>query len=154
MAKTPEKTEKTARPSAAARFKELIMAGKLTDDQIFDKVAQEFGLDDSKRNYVGWYRNALRKEGASPPDPKGGTAKTPKAAAAKPAPATAGKKGGAVEKPTAKKPAAKSAKKPAAKKPAAKKPAAKKPAAPRKPKAPKTEAPPTETDGGSEPQES
>lgn len=66
-----EKKEKAARgPSAAARFQELIMEGKKTDDQIFAAVQKEFGLDDSKRSYVKWYRNYLTKQGKNPPAPK------------------------------------------------------------------------------------
>lgn len=62
----------TARPpSAASRFQELIMEGKLTDDKIFEKVQTEFGLDESKRGYVKWYRNHLKKQGKNPPEPKG-----------------------------------------------------------------------------------
>lgn len=64
-AKTGEK-----RPSAAQLFKDLIMAGKLTDDQIFERVKSEFGLDPSKRAYVNWYRNNLKKQGLNPPAPK------------------------------------------------------------------------------------
>jgi hypothetical protein len=66
--KTPVK--KTTGPSAATRFKELIMAGKLTDDQIFATVQKEFNLEDKKRSYVGWYRNALKKDGQNPPAAK------------------------------------------------------------------------------------
>lgn len=58
------------RESASALFKELIMDGKLTDDKIFDKVKAKFGLDDKKRSYVAWYRNALKKEGKKPPEAK------------------------------------------------------------------------------------
>lgn len=58
------------RPSAAQLFKDLIMAGKLTDDQIFERVKGEFGLDPSKRAYVNWYRNNLKKQGLNPPAPK------------------------------------------------------------------------------------
>ena len=68
---------KTRAPSASSRFKEMIMANAtikkpLTDDEIFDKVAAEFNLDDSKRSYVTWYRNDLRKKGENPPEPVGG----------------------------------------------------------------------------------
>lgn len=59
------------KPSAAQMFKDLIMAGKLTDDQIFEKVQKEFGLDDNKRSYVKWYRNDLAKKGLNPPAAKG-----------------------------------------------------------------------------------
>lgn len=67
----PEPKAKAAtgekKPSAAQRFQELIMAGKLTDDKIFETVQKEFGLDDSKRSYVKWYRNHLTKQGKNPP---------------------------------------------------------------------------------------
>lgn len=59
------------KPSAAQMFKDLIMAGKLTDDQIFEKVQKEYGLDDNKRSYVKWYRNDLAKKGMNPPAAKG-----------------------------------------------------------------------------------
>lgn len=56
--------------SAAQRFQDLIMAGKLTDDKIFETVQKEFGLDDNKRSYVRWYRNSLIKQGKNPPAAK------------------------------------------------------------------------------------
>jgi hypothetical protein len=58
------------KPSAAQMFQDLIMSGKLTDDQIFEKVQAEFGLDEKKRGYVKWYRNHLKKSGANPPEAK------------------------------------------------------------------------------------
>ena len=58
------------RESAAQMFQDLIMAGKLTDDQIFAKVQEKFGLDEKKRGYVKWYRNHLRKQGMNPPEAK------------------------------------------------------------------------------------
>ncbi len=66
---------KSAKPgekkmSAAQMFQDLIMAGKLTDDQIFEKVQAEFGLDEKKRGYVKWYRNHLKKQGQNPPEAK------------------------------------------------------------------------------------
>lgn len=71
------KTTKTApakagekRESAAQMFQDLIMAGKLTDDQIFEKVQEKFGLDEKKRGYVKWYRNHLKKQGKNPPEAK------------------------------------------------------------------------------------
>lgn len=87
VTKTPEKEVKAGRravdsvvkvpvkpgekkPSAAQMFQDLIMAGKLTDDQIFEKVQEKFGLDDKKRGYVKWYRNHLKKSGANPPEAK------------------------------------------------------------------------------------
>jgi hypothetical protein len=67
----PAKTgEKKKKMSAAQMFQDLIMAGKLTDDQIFEKVQAEFGLDEKKRGYVKWYRNHLKKQGANPPEAK------------------------------------------------------------------------------------
>ena len=76
-AEKAEPTEKKAKvagaQSAAALFKELIMAGKLTDDKIFEKVQEKFGLDDSKRSYVAWYRKDLIKKGVEGvPEAKGG----------------------------------------------------------------------------------
>lgn len=59
------------RVTAASMFKELIMAGNFSDDVIFKKVQDKFGLDDKKRGYVAWYRNNLKKGGAKPPEPKG-----------------------------------------------------------------------------------
>ena len=56
--------------SASAMFQALIMQGKLTDDEIFTVVQDEFNLDDKKRSYVGWYRNKLRKDGKNPPPAK------------------------------------------------------------------------------------
>lgn len=64
-AKTGEK-----KMSAAQMFQDLIMAGKLTDDQVFEKVQEKFGLDEKKRGYVKWYRNHLKKQGANPPEAK------------------------------------------------------------------------------------
>lgn len=85
--KTAKKTAKktaTKKTSAASRFKELIMEGKLSDDQIFSKVQSEFGLDDKKRSYVSWYRNNLIKQGQNPPEaPKKATKKVAKKATKK-----------------------------------------------------------------------
>ena len=58
------------KPSAAGLFKDLIMAGKMTDAEIFAEVQAAFGLDDKKRGYVQWYRNHLRTKGMNPPDAK------------------------------------------------------------------------------------
>ena len=60
-------TDRAGKVTAASRFKELILGGELTDDQIFAAVAAEFGLDDKKRSYVAWYRNSLRKAGHAVP---------------------------------------------------------------------------------------
>ena len=56
--------------SASQMFKNLIMEGKLTDEQIFKKVQAKFGLDDNKSSYVKWYRNDLVKKGMKPPAAK------------------------------------------------------------------------------------
>lgn len=69
-AKAPAKKDGEKRESAAQMFQDLIMAGKLTDDQIFEKVQEKFGLDEKKRGYVKWYRNHLKKQGKNPPEPK------------------------------------------------------------------------------------
>lgn len=60
-------TEK--KPSAASMFKDLIMEGKKTDDEIFAAVQKEFDLPANKRSYVNWYRNDLTKKGMNPPAP-------------------------------------------------------------------------------------
>jgi hypothetical protein len=49
--------------SVSAAFKGLILEGKLSDDKIFAAVKKQFGIDDSKRGYVQWNRNWLKKEG-------------------------------------------------------------------------------------------
>lgn len=49
--------------SVSAAFKGLILEGKLSDDKIFETVQKQFGLDASKRSYVQWNRNWLKKEG-------------------------------------------------------------------------------------------
>lgn len=71
-AKTPaaSKTEDGKYTSASQMFQALIMEGKMSDDEIFDKVASEFGLDEKKRSYVKWYRNNLKKKGLNPPEAK------------------------------------------------------------------------------------
>ena len=56
--------------SASQMFQALIMAGELTDLDIFYAVQAKFGLDDNKRGYVGWYRNNMRKKGMRVPDAK------------------------------------------------------------------------------------
>ena len=71
------------KPSAAQMFKDLIMTGKFTDEQIFEKVQVEHGLDDKKFSYVAWYRKDLIKKGETVPEPKiAKPVKTPKPAAA------------------------------------------------------------------------
>lgn len=71
-AKAAKKSGAPAAPreSAAQMFKDLIMEGKKTDDQIFAAVKAKFKLDDKKRSYVAWYRNSLVKDGKKPPAAK------------------------------------------------------------------------------------
>lgn len=64
------KEKQAPRETASKMFRELIMDGKLNDDQIFQKVQAKFGLGDEKRNYVKWYRNHLKKTGHNPPEAK------------------------------------------------------------------------------------
>ncbi len=64
------KEPRERKESAADMFRTLIMEGKLTDDAIFSAVKKKHGLDDSKRNYVAWYRNQLKKDGKKPPAAK------------------------------------------------------------------------------------
>ena len=66
VAKDPA-APKVRKPSASSLFAELIMAGVLTDDQIFAQVQAAFGLSDDKKSYTKWYRNDLRKKGKNPP---------------------------------------------------------------------------------------
>lgn len=56
-----EAAPKPKRMSASARFKELIIEGGRTDEEIFKICQGEFGLSDDKRSYVSWYRNWLKK---------------------------------------------------------------------------------------------
>lgn len=63
---------KAPRDSAANMFRELIMAGEMTDDKIFEKVQKKFGLEDKSRSHVGWYRNNLIRQGKNPPAAKQG----------------------------------------------------------------------------------
>lgn len=69
--KTGGAGEKKTRSGAAATFRELIMAGNKTDDQIFAEVQKRHPeVGDDKRPYVAWYRNDLKKKGKNPPAPK------------------------------------------------------------------------------------
>lgn len=49
--------------SVSAMFKALLFEGKMTDDKIFAAVQKQFSLDDSKRSYIAWNRNWLKKQG-------------------------------------------------------------------------------------------
>jgi hypothetical protein len=62
-----EKAEKPAKKtgvSAAQMFRDLIMAGNLSDAKIFEKVQAAHGLSDDKASYVAWYRKDMIKKGA------------------------------------------------------------------------------------------
>jgi hypothetical protein len=61
---------KAPRETAASLFRELILKGGQTDDQIFAAVQKKFNLGDEKRSYVAWYRNQLKKDGKNPPAAK------------------------------------------------------------------------------------
>lgn len=65
-----KKSGSTTPVSAASQFQALIMKGTMTDEQIFKAVQTQFGLSDSKRGYVQWYRNYLKKNGKNPPAAK------------------------------------------------------------------------------------
>lgn len=56
--------------TAASYYRQLIMQGKLTDDQIFAKVRKKFGVKDEYRTQVAWYRAQLKRHGHKPPPAK------------------------------------------------------------------------------------
>lgn len=56
--------------TSKALFIQLIMEGKLNDNQIFAKVKEKFGLSEKSRTHVSWYRSQLRKDGKNPPAAK------------------------------------------------------------------------------------
>lgn len=73
-AEKPAKAPKRPKPNGKTqkdRFIELIMAGELTEAEIFKTVQAEYGLDDGKKGYVKWYWKHLTKEGRNPPPLKG-----------------------------------------------------------------------------------
>jgi hypothetical protein len=49
--------------TAAAAFRELILAGNLTDDEIFAAVQKELGIADKCRSHVSFYKSKMRKAG-------------------------------------------------------------------------------------------
>lgn len=57
----PVKEVPVKRVSASSRFKDLIIEGGRTDEEIFKICQAEYGLSDDKRSYVSWYRNWLKK---------------------------------------------------------------------------------------------
>ena len=82
---TAPKEPSAPRETASGMFQELLVEGKLSDDQIFKKVQAKFGLADDKRGYVNWYRNKLVKDGKLKAPPKAAEKPAPKAAEKKPA---------------------------------------------------------------------
>jgi hypothetical protein len=64
------KSTRRVKNTAAQMFRNLIMDGSMTDDEIFAKVQKAFGLDDSKRRYVAQYRSNMRRDGLNPPRSK------------------------------------------------------------------------------------
>ena len=65
------KEPKEPRITPATTFRELIMKGGLTDNQIFAAVQKKHPeVTKEKRPYVAWYRNDLRKRGENPPAQK------------------------------------------------------------------------------------
>lgn len=72
------KTKRRKRNSAAEMFRTLIIEGKLSDDEIFAKVQEVFGLSDFARSRVSVYRSQLRKEGKVELKAKKKTRKTAK----------------------------------------------------------------------------
>lgn len=98
-AEKPAKPAKSTEPKAerkpggvSGRFQELIMDGKMTDDEIFATVKAEFNLDDSKRGYVSWNRAHLRKTGKNPPEAIGSKKAAAQAETTSSAPAAKGRK--------------------------------------------------------------
>jgi len=58
-----EKAEKTeARITVSSVARELILAGK-TNKEVFQALAEQFDLDDSKKHYPSWYRSQLVRRG-------------------------------------------------------------------------------------------
>lgn len=65
--KVEEKAKRAAakaagKPTVSSRARELILAGH-SNDVVFTKLREEFGLDDGKRGYPQWYRNDMKKRG-------------------------------------------------------------------------------------------
>lgn len=50
------------RPSVSKRCQDLINAGK-TNEQIWDLIQDEYGLDDAKKYYPAWNRSHMRRNG-------------------------------------------------------------------------------------------
>lgn len=92
-----------AKPQNSSQmFEQLIMQGQLTDDEIFERVQKQYGLPDTSRRHVGWYRWRLKRDGYNPP---GAVRKNGQAGKAQAAPSKkkTTKKTGGTKKKTAKK---------------------------------------------------
>lgn len=57
----------TGRPSMAQRAEEMLLNGA-TNEELWEVFRTEYGLDDTKRSYPGWYRNSLKRQGKLPVD--------------------------------------------------------------------------------------
>lgn len=55
-----KKEPKEPRVTVASRCRELIKSGK-DNQEVWDVVAKEFKLDDSKRHYPSWYRSQMKR---------------------------------------------------------------------------------------------
>jgi len=60
---TQIKIERSKKTTVSSRIKELITQG-LTNPQIWEIVAPEFGLSEKQRHYPAWYRSAMKRESA------------------------------------------------------------------------------------------
>ena len=67
--KAPKAAPKARGEAASVVYRELILANKFTDEQIYKKVAAKMGWkDDARRWQVAWWRNHMRKSGQKVPD--------------------------------------------------------------------------------------
>lgn len=57
----------TGKPSMAQRAEELLLNGA-TNEELWEVFQSEYGLDDTKKSYPGWYRNSLKRQGKLPVD--------------------------------------------------------------------------------------
>jgi hypothetical protein len=72
LEQSPQKTRETPRKfTQAMMFRELIMEGKLTVEEIYQAVVAAFELQPVRKCYVVWYHKELTKQGKNPPPLKG-----------------------------------------------------------------------------------
>lgn len=69
-AKDADAKPRAQKETASSMFRDLIMRGTMTNNAIWLKVSEKYNLDDSKRYYVSWYRNSLKKAGMDVPPVK------------------------------------------------------------------------------------